>query len=351
MRPTLWLVLVISLTGCRTTSARRQRPPRPPPPPPSAEICEQKLPLKVHFFDVAQALAVLVELPGGETVLVDVGESPSRPGCGTICREAHEHLVARLTELLRGEPVSLVWITHQHSDHLGGAEGLFQHIKARFLVDNGRDGDVKQVERLHTAVTNTGAQYRPVKPTRPGLPMKFSGPVTITPVVPSDWPGSCSSNKNDCSIGLRIDYCQSSILFTGDAEEEAEEAYTLLPATLLQAGHHGSDTSSTADFIEKVQPKYVVISSGKRDEGTNKGYCHPRASAVERLSAALGPATSATLLAFDAAVSCKQATSDNWKAIPVSDRLFSTARDGDVTLVTTGDGVFVRETTTNWVAP
>ena len=343
MRAALLLVLAISVTGCRTTRARRERPPRPPPPPPSAEVCAQQAPLKVHFFDVAQALAVLVELPGGETILVDVGESPTRPGCGSICREAHEHLVARLTELLHGEPISLVWITHQHSDHLGGAAGVFEHVGSRFLVDNGRDGEAKQVEVLHTAATRGGGQYRAVKPGRAGLPVKFTGPVTVTPVVPAQWPGSCAKDKNDCSIGLRIDYCQSSILFTGDAEEDAEAAYPVLPATLLQAGHHGSDTSSTADFIEKVQPKYVVISSGKRDEGTNQGYCHPRASAVERLSAAVGPATSSTLLAFDGSVSCRDATSSSWKEVPVSDRLFSTARDGDVTLVTTGDGLFVRE--------
>lgn len=166
---------------------------------------------------------------------------------------------------------------------------------------------------------------------------------TVSPVVPEDWSSSCHKDKNNCSIGLRIDYCQSSILFTGDAEDDEEEQLDVLPATLLQAGHHGSDTSSTADFIEKVQPKYVVVSSGKAGEGMNKGYCHPRASAVERLSAAIGPAGSSTITAFDASVSCKAASPSNWKAVPVSDQLFSTARDGDVTLVTTGDGVFVAE--------
>jgi competence protein ComEC len=309
----------------------------------SAEACAERIPLKVHFFDVAQALAVLVELPGGETILVDTGESATRPGCGAVCKDAHEHLTSRLSQLLKGEPLSLVWITHQHSDHLGGAQGVFERVRVRYLVDNGLDGDSKQVARLHTAATRAGAEYRPVNPSHPSLPMEFTGPFTVSPVVPEDWSSSCRKDKNNCSIGLRIDYCQSSILFTGDTEDDEEEQLDVLPATLLQAGHHGSDTSSTADFIEKVQPKYVVVSSGKAGEGMNKGYCHPRASAVERLSAAIGPAGSSTITAFDASVSCKTASPSNWKAVPVSDQLFSTARDGDVTLVTTGDGVFVRE--------
>lgn len=91
MRAVVVLMLVSLASGCRATGSKRVRV-RPPLMPISAEACAERIPLKVHFFDVAQALAVLVELPGGETILVDTGESPTRPGCGAVCNDAHEHL-------------------------------------------------------------------------------------------------------------------------------------------------------------------------------------------------------------------------------------------------------------------
>jgi competence protein ComEC len=315
--------------------------------PPSASKlvdCSHTRPMKVHFFDVGQALAVLVELPGGETILVDVGESPTRPGCGgDSCLAAHEHLLSRLGALVPGGKLSMVWITHQHSDHLGGAEGVFGKFRVRFLVDNGQDSSVKQVERLHQAARSAGAMYQVVDPGHADVPLDVLPPVTLRAVVGADWPSSCPANKNDCSIGLRIQYCSSSVLFVGDAEGGAEAAFEIHPSTLLQAGHHGSDTSSTSEFLARVRPKYVVISSGKPGEGLNRGYCHPRLSSVERLTAATGRFGKSSLRAFNAAGSCKHATEPNWNSIPVSDRVFSTARDGDVTLTTMGDGLFVRE--------
>jgi competence protein ComEC len=69
---------------------------------------------------------------------------------------------------------------------------------------------------------------------------------------------------------LRIDYCASSVLFTSDAEalEEADLAIDA-PVTLLQVGHHGSKTSSSAAPLHRAQPKYAVISAGKVGEGVS----------------------------------------------------------------------------------
>jgi hypothetical protein len=81
---------------------------------------------------------------------------------------------------------------------------------------------------------------------------------------------------------------------------------------------------------------------GKKGEGTNKGYCHPLKSTVDRLTKATGGAGSKSAEVFDAAVKCKNSTDSNWVSTPTSDRMWVTARDGDVVLVTTGDGEFTR---------
>jgi competence protein ComEC len=218
---------------------------------------------------------------------------------------------------------------------------VIQRFVPEFYVDNGRDLEAAGVVRARTACRTRGVDVRVVEPANRKLPFNEKDNLKLTPVAPTEWHQSCSVNPNNCSIGLRIDYCQSSVLFTGDAEEHAErELDTGGEVTLLQVGHHGSDTSSSAAFLEKAKPKYAVISSGKPGVGTNRTYCHPRARTVERLTAALGGAGSRAIRAFDAGVACRGAKAENWVAVPASDRLWVTARDGDVVLATNGDGVF-----------
>lgn len=339
----LWAVGAFALVvGCGP-----QHTPPPTPPPvvvtPKPAICGGA-PMRVRFFDVGQALSVLVELPDGRAILVDAGESPKRPGCGAPCQAWNDHLLDSVTSSLGGKPIDLLWITHPHSDHLGGVPELLEKVAVKAYADNGRDLDKKQVQRARSAVVAHGAAVHEIVPGAKS-PLGDSAGLTLRPILPATFPPSCAQGDvNDCSIGLRIDYCQSSVLFTGDAEA-AEEA--LLdpggPVTLLQVGHHGSETSSSAAFLAKTTPRYAVISSGKPDEGTNATYCHPRKKTVEKLDQVLGGQQGKALRVFDGVVSCKGAGPEHWADVPTSDRLFATARDGDVTLVTTGDGTFVRK--------
>jgi competence protein ComEC len=81
--------------------------------------------------------------------------------------------------------------------------------------------------------------------------------------VPPHWYPECGDNPNACSILLRIDYCRSSVLFTGDAESLEEVDLRLgTSVTLLQVGHQGSNTSSTPAWLDQARPTYAVISSG-----------------------------------------------------------------------------------------
>ena len=307
-------------------------------------------PLTVHFYDVSQALSALVDLPGGRHILVDAGDLSNRAGCGEPCKTAHAHLLSDLATDLGGKPVDLLWVTHQHSDHLGGVADLVTKFPVRQYVDNGRDLDPankqdKEVLDTRAAVQKADASITVVEPGHTELPLADGGDVHLTAIAPSSWLPKCSSDRNECSIMLRIDYCSSSVLFTGD--EEVDEESLIDPhgtVTLLQAGHHGSNTSSGAAFLASVKPKYVVISAGKPDEGSNRGYCHPSKSTVDNLTAALGGPGARTVSAFDGP-SCAKGVSHlaNFVDVPTSDTLWATERDGDVVLTTTGDGTFTRE--------
>lgn len=300
--------------------------------------------LRVHFYDVTQALAALVELPDGRNILVDTGDLPKRSGCGHVCADAHARLMTKLRADLRARPIDLLWITHPHADHIGGAIDVMAHFPVRAYVDNGRDLGEAEVKRVHESATAKGVTIAVVAPGHEQLPMQTAGDVKLTAIAPSSWLPACTANRNDCSILLRIDYCASSILFTGDAEV-AEEALidTRGRVTLLQVGHHGSDTSTGAAFLARVRPKYAVISAGKQGEGTNDAYCHPRASTVSALTQMMGGAGSKAMHAFRGGLGCKKSTDADWTDVAASDRLWATMRDGDVVLETSGDGAFVRE--------
>lgn len=337
-----WCVaLLASVAACAP------RPPNPTPPPPNppapSPTCGGAA-LRVRFFDVGQALSALVELPDGRTILVDAGESPKRPGCGAPCQAWNDHLIDALPAALGGRPVDLLWITHQHSDHLGGVPELLEKVAVKAYADNGRDADKKAVQRARGAVTVHGGALHEIGALSK-VPLVESPAYALRAIVPETPTPSCvQGDANDCSIGLRIDYCKSSILFTGDAEAAEEAAFDPGgPVTLLQVGHHGSETSTSAPFLAKVTPRYAVVSSGKPDEGTNATYCHPRKKTVDRLDEALGGPSGKALRVFDGAVPCKGASADHWVDVATSDRLFATPRDGDVTLETRGDGTFLRK--------
>jgi competence protein ComEC len=293
--------------------------------------------MTVRFYDVGQALAVLVELPDGRRVLIDAGEQPKRAGCGAPCERWSQHLLESLERDLPDKRLDLLWITHQHSDHAGNAEAILRGFRVAQYVDNGTNLASGPIERARKAAEESETDVVVVDPARADCPLADGAEITFKPLVPSAWPRRCDDEPNDCSIGLRIDYCESSVLFTGDAEHGEEAAFELAsPARLLQVGHHGSDTSSSEAFMNKVRPSWAVISVAKRNEGTNRTYCHPRRSTVERLSSLVGGSAPRPLEVFQG----ERCSDSDWTTIDVSERILVTARDGDITLTTTGNGEF-----------
>lgn len=293
--------------------------------------------LVLRFFDVKQGMAVLVELPTSEVVLVDTGESPSRPGCGAPCDDAHAHFMERLGAALGGRAIDVLWLTHPHSDHIGGAQDVLARHLVRMVVHNGETGDGATMRHVLESAASRGVPVVDARVFEPSAVLTLGDTLRVKAVVPTAWPVNCASDVNNCSSGLRVDFCAASVLLVGDAEEREESVFSSAEVSdvdVLQVGHHGSASSSSSSFLAQVKPQWAVISSGARDEGTNRTYCHPRSPVVERLKVAL-PVDGEMGIAVFEGDSCRGEAS-RWGTATATTRLRSTSRDGDVVLKSNG---------------
>ncbi|MGI5963234.1 MAG: MBL fold metallo-hydrolase [Lawsonibacter sp.] len=220
--------------------------------------------LQVHYLDVGQADAALVCCEG-QYMLIDGGNA-----------EDSDQIYAYLDRLGVEELVCMV-ATHAHEDHVGGLSGALNRVSVDMALCPVTENDTKVFENM---VHYLDQQGKTLTVPEPGDTFSLGDAQVeiLGPVAEYD-------QANNTSIVLRIDYGTTSFLFTGDMEETAEEdliaAGSDLSATVLKVGHHGSDTSTSLDFLDQVQPEYAVISVGE-----DNSYGHPSQTVLSRLEEA-----------------------------------------------------------------
>lgn len=196
----------------------------------------------IHFIDVGQADSALVTCDG-HYMLIDGGNvDDSDLVYSVLERETNGHL-------------DYVVGTHAHEDHIGGLSGAFETVTA--------DATFCPVTDYNSKAFRNFKQYAEEKGnglTIPSVGDTFSlGNAEVTVIAVNSVP----DDTNNTSIVLRIVYGDTSFLFTGDAEEEAEEVILQsgqdIQSTVLKVGHHGSRTSTSETFLDTVNPAYAVI--------------------------------------------------------------------------------------------
>ena len=215
---------------------------------------------QVHFIDVGQADAALV-ICDGHYMLIDGGNAED------------SDLVYSYLERHGAKNLDYMVASHAHEDHIGGLSGALNYAK----VDNALCPVTEYSSKVfQDMVKYLGQQGKTLTVPAPGDKFELgSARVEILgPVQEYD-------DTNDTSIVLRIDYGETSFLFTGDMETGAEkdllESGANVRATVLKAGHHGSDTSTGYQFLREVSPRYTVISVGEGNK-----YGHPSDEVLSR---------------------------------------------------------------------
>ncbi len=219
--------------------------------------------LKLHFIDVGQGDAILLQCPGGENILVDGGD-----------KVQGEALCAYLRECGIQELAAIVG-THPHADHIGGLIKVVQEfpVKAVYMPRITHSSDT--FRDLLLAIKNKGLKISTAK-AGVELPLQAIKARFIAPRADH------YEDLNNYSAVLKIDYGAKSFLFMGDAEKESEEQILSsglnIRADVLKLGHHGSASSSGEDFIKAVAPSWAVIMCAP-----NNDYGHPHRETLQVL--------------------------------------------------------------------
>ena len=229
--------------------------------------------LHVHFLDVGQGDSVLVVTPSGRTMLIDGG-----PDGDVVSQELSETLPGGVRSL------DLVVMTHLDLDHSGG----LLEVLDRYSVGAALSGPVPAGSEMAAEWEQRLEKHRisPVE-VKAGHTIGLGDGVMLRVLNPD--PDRPFGDANNDSVAARLAYGEVAFLLTADLEQEGErrllDSGEALVSSALKVGHHGSTTSSTAEFLEAVDPSVVVISAGEGNP-----YGHPSAKVVERLSNLVGTA-------------------------------------------------------------
>ncbi len=232
--------------------------------------------LRVTFLDVGQGDSCVIQSPSGHVLLIDTGPIEQESGY-----DAGRSIVAPYLEYEGIEHIDAILLTHPHSDHIGGAAYLINRFSTGFVLDNGQDfGSPEEAAYKKAAAQRHVAVYT----ARPGQKIDFGDGAVLQILAPSR--EERAGPPNNASIAARLTYGRTSFLFMGDAEAPEEtdllSSRWQLGCTVLKAGHHGSDTSTTPAFLAAAHPRIAVVSVGAHNV-----YGHPSPLVMQRLRAAV----------------------------------------------------------------
>jgi competence protein ComEC len=217
--------------------------------------------LTITVFDVGQGDCILVQAPGGRTMLVDGGGAPGQAAGGyDIGRDV---VVPGL--LARGvRKIDVLVVTHPDEDHIGGLPAVVEAVPVGMVLDPMLDCESATYERLREAIEDRGI---PTHRAREGQRINLGYGIHADVLHPPEARlTDTGSDDNNNSVVLKVVYDDLSVLLTGDIDEVAVMRMARLgdevQSTILKVPHHGSAGSAAPEFLDAVSPELAAISVG-----------------------------------------------------------------------------------------
>lgn len=231
--------------------------------------------LKIYFVDVRQGDSTFIVTPKNETILIDGGGS-----LGTDFDVGESTLLPYILD--RGyKKINLMFVSHFDQDHIGGLFKILEELKVEKVCISKQEEDSENYQKFLNIVKEKNINV---------LVVKIGDKIVLDKNLYFDilWPKDkqIEENKlNNNAIVMKLNYNNFSMLFTGDIEKKAEEEILetyknskILESDILKVAHHGSKTSTTDEFLNKVKPKIALIGVGK-----DNMFGHPSNTTIEKL--------------------------------------------------------------------
>lgn len=215
--------------------------------------------VKVEYIDVGQADAILIE-NNKKYMLIDAGNNEDGDLLVNYFKDKNitdfEYVVA----------------THPHEDHIGGMDNIIKNFNIKNYYMPDCYTTTKTFEELLDALEEKNLSFE-----TPDIDSEFLLGDALFKVL---YTGTDKRDLNNTSIVLRMTYKDVSFMFTGDATNTTEKKILAkdLQSDVLKVGHHGSQYSTSDEFLDKVNPKYAIISVG-----TGNVYDHPKDITLNKL--------------------------------------------------------------------
>lgn len=227
--------------------------------------------LYVYFLDVGQGDAILIDAPNGNQILIDAGRD--------------EKVLKELDSVMNfyDKSINAIVMSHADLDHIGGFFDVIENysIKKVYRPDVPIDSDEEE-----TLINYSEDLFFEIKDLSIGDKIIIDSENKI--YMETLWPFGIEEGedfeRNENSLVFRLVYGDSEFILTGDSTTFSEEEILKrfgdeIFADVLKVGHHGSNTSTSEEFLEKIKAKFAIISAGK-----NNSYGHPTSEVLEKLN-------------------------------------------------------------------
>jgi competence protein ComEC len=231
--------------------------------------------LQVTLLDIGEGDAIYISTPSGVQVLVDGGPCPEK-----ICLELGEQLP------FWDKSLDMLVLTHRDGDHITGLVEVLRRYDVGRVLETGLAVDSPGYEEWLALIEEKGVERVLAVA---GQRIDLGDGIKMDVVHPQDEPLDLETSPvNESSVVLRVSWGEVSFLLTGDVGRETEhdllyEGYDL-ESTVLKVGHHGSDSSSSSQFLAAVSPEVAAISAG-----LDNSFGHPSEDVIARLERVVDP--------------------------------------------------------------